>query len=342
MEEWTGYTKGINLGGWFSQCKHTEDHYRSFIHDSDFERIHSWGCDHVRVPIDYELLEDNEGHSLENGFSYIQKVTELCRRNGLKIILDLHKTFGYSFDPEEKETGFFQSKKYQNRFYHLWETIARRFGDQSDILAFELLNEVTNQAYSETWNEVASECISRIRSISPKVFILVGGYGYNSVNAIKDLLLPVDERIVYNFHCYEPIIFTHQGAYWIPSMDPGFRISIHSNYRTFKMNTDSIMPGRSMGFDCFSAEEVLGSSYFENLFSEAVSIAKERNIHLYCGEYGVIDRVDPEEILLWYKMIHPVFDKYRIGRAAWSYKKMDFGISDKRMDRVRDELVSYL
>ncbi len=36
------------------------------------------------------------------------------------------------------------------------------------------------------------------------------------------------------------------------------------------------------------------------------------------------------------------FDKYHIGRAAWSYKEMDFGISDAHMDSVRDEVLKRL
>ena len=36
------------------------------------------------------------------------------------------------------------------------------------------------------------------------------------------------------------------------------------------------------------------------------------------------------------------FEKYGIGRAAWSYRQMDFGLSDARMDGVRAELVKVL
>ena len=38
---------------------------------------------------------------------------------------DLHKTFGFSFDAEEREEGFFVSEAYQERFYRLWEEMAR-------------------------------------------------------------------------------------------------------------------------------------------------------------------------------------------------------------------------
>ena len=37
-----------------------------------------------------------------------------------------------------------------------------------------------------------------------------------------------------------------------------------------------------------------------------------------------------------------LFEKYGIARSAWSYKEMDFGLSDERLDDVRSELLQYL
>ena len=81
---------------------------------------------------------------------------------------------------------------------------------------------------------------------------------------------------------------------------------------------------------------------FENLFSSAVRSAKERGTCLYCGEYGVIDNVSPEDTVKWFRTIHAVLERHGISRAAWSYRKMDFGLSDRRLDGVRDELIRYL
>ena len=96
------------------------------------------------------------------------------------------------------------------------------------------------------------------------------------------------------------------------------------------------------GFKGFSPDDKLTSAYFEKIFAEALAVAEERNVALYCGEYGVIDRVAPKDAVKWYSMINEIFVKYGIGRAAWNYKVMDFGISDARMDEVRDELLKYL
>jgi len=75
---------------------------------------------------------------------------------------------------------------------------------------------------------------------------------------------------------------------------------------------------------------------------EAVRVSKERNVPLYCGEFGVINLASAEETLKWYKMILACYDKHEIGHAAWNYKEMDFGIIDAHMDPVRDELLKLL
>ena len=86
----------------------------------------------------------------------------------------------------------------------------------------------------------------------------------------------------------------------------------------------------------------LGEEYFERTFRKAVEVAEERDVALYCGEYGVIDRADPKEALRWYQIISNVFDKFGIGRAAWSYKEMDFGLIDEHMSEVAQEVIKRL
>ena len=339
MKTFDGYTHGINLGGWLSQCDHTKERYDNFITEPDIERIKSWGLDHIRIPVDYDLVEEADGTYKEDGFGYIQKALDWCGKYGLNMVLDLHKTFGYSFDFGEAESGFFDNEAYQERFYKLWEQFATRFGKYADRLCFELLNEVTDKEYCDTWNRVSHTCIRRIRAIAPDIKILVGGYYNNSIEALKDLAMPYDENIVYNFHCYEPLIFTHQGASWIPTMDTTFRMPFDATYSEYEANTKAQLTGFVADFSVYGADSKMGIEFFEDLVREAVRVAEERNVALYCGEYGVINLASPEDSLKWYKSICGCFDKYGIARAAWSYKEMDFGLVDAHMDSVREEIL---
>ena len=317
MKKINGFNKGVNFGGWLSQCSYEKEHLDSFITEDDFRIAASWGVDHVRVPFDYNIIENIDGSFSEEGFGYIDMAIAASMKNSLNIILDLHKTAGFSFDYyNENESGFFDSKDYQERFYRLWEEVARRYGSMTPQVAFELLNEVTDEKFIDAWNRIARECIRRIREIAPDILILVGSYHNNSADTVQFLDEPFDKNVIYNMHCYEPLKFTHQGAYW----------------------TTEIVPEERIPFE----ECVASSEYFEKLFSTAIAKAEQFGSSLYCGEYGCIDVVTPNDTIKWYKTINSVFEKHGIGRAAWNYKAMDFGLSDPRLDSVRPELLKLL
>lgn len=312
-----GFYRGINLGGWLSQCDYSDDRLYNFITEPDFEKIASWGLDHVRIPVDYNVFENDDGSYKEVGFERLNWALEMCRKYDLNTVLDLHKTAGFSFDSYgENETGFFDSTTLQERFYRLWEELARHYGRYHEHVVFELLNEVTDKCYIDAWNRISNECIKRIRVIAPNTLILVGSYHNNSAPAVPALTAPYDDKVIYNFHCYEPLRFTHQGAYW----------------------TDIIDQKERVPFD----ESGVSEEFFEELFAPAIKAAEKNNTTLYCGEFGVIDIVSPEDTVKWYRTINKVFEKHGIARCAWSYKEMDFGLSDSRLDNVRTELLSYI
>ena len=340
MKKFQGFQKGVNFGGWLSQRSYDKEYLDSFITEADFERVSKWGIDHVRVPVDYNIFETEEGEYKESGFGYVEKAIGWCRRYGLNMVLDLHKTCGFVFDNPDY-VGFFSDESLQERFYRLWEQFAKRFGGNSDMLAFELLNEVTEPAFNDTWNRVARKAIETIRAYCPDIKILVGGYWNCAIDAIYDLDLPYDENVVYNFHCYDPLVFTHQSAYWVPTMPEGFKLSYPGSVSDYKEKTKLIEYDYLPLFDNLEEEE-MNYHFFVNRFRKAAEYCEKHDIALYCGEYGVIDKANPKDAVNWYKDIHRAFEQFGIGRAAWSYKEVDFGLTDEHMAGVLDELIAYL
>lgn len=303
--------RGINLGGWLSQCDYSRDRMDTFITEPDFKTIAGWGLDHVRLPVDCDILESGDG------FRRIETAIERAGKYGLDLVLDLHKAPGYSFgEGSAARQGLFTAEDFQAQFYEIWEDLARRFGPYSERVAFELLNEVTDKEVGPVWSRIARETIRRIRQYAPDTRIIVGSYWYNSAAAVPDLDPPYDDNIIYNMHCYEPMKFTHQCAPWCDAVEQG------------KL--------------CSFTESGVTEETFEKLFAPAIEKAKRESVPLYCGEYGVIENASPEDALEWYRRINAVFRSHGIGRAAWTYRQMDFGISDPRMDGVREELIKYL
>ena len=59
MNKLKGFNKGVNLGGWLSQGSLEESHISSFIMEEDIKRIKGMGCDHLRLPVDFENIYDD-------------------------------------------------------------------------------------------------------------------------------------------------------------------------------------------------------------------------------------------------------------------------------------------
>ncbi len=345
MRRFEGFLKGINLGGWISQfAKYDKNHFETFITEKDIDNIKELGFDHVRVPVDYNVLEDEDGNPIEDGYKYLENCRMWCEKNGLNMLIDLHECFGYSFDPLKKDMDrekFFYDEALQDRFLALWRRIAERFKAYPDQVAFEPLNEVVLVEVADAWNKVVTRYIEMMRTIVPDSFIVVGGVCYNSVTTVPLLDIPLDDHIVYNFHCYEPIIYTHQGAYWIDNMPQDFRLDYPLTLEEYKSKGGKLAKDLAGAIYQEGISEI-GEGFFEDIFAPAIKKAEKDNIPLYCGEYGVIDLAENEGRLAWMRDIHSVMKKHGIGRALWNYKEKDFGLVDESFSSIRDRFMEIL
>ncbi len=344
MREFKGYTRGINLGGWLSQADETtKEHYDSFITEADIKAIAEMGLDHVRLPVDYTLIESEQGEMIEEGYVWIDRAVRWCEEYGLNILIDMHNTFGYTFDPLAKDADreiFFHEEALQNRFYTMWDRVSSRYGRRSNT-AFELLNEVVSPNVVQEWNEIISRAIDVIRKNAPEAWIVAGGVRYNNVTSVPMLDRPKDEHIVYNFHCYEPLVFTHQAAYWVEHMPEDFRADYPLRAGEYASLSEPFADEMVQAIRRVNPDSK-GVNIFEELFAPAVEAAERNNAPLYCGEYGVIDRAPDDAAVRWMRDIHAVFEAHAIGRALWNYKQKDFGLIDPHYDRVRSEIIQYL
>lgn len=343
MREFTGFKKGVNLGGWLSQCgaeNYNDKHYSEYITERDIKKIAAIGADHIRLPIDYNILMTDDGQFIASGFEYVDKCIDYCRDNALGIVLDLHKTAGFVFD-NKNYCAFFESGALQELFFKLWRELARRYGGKSDI-AFELLNEITELGMAGKWNNIAARAIAEIRAYTKETKLIIGGIYNSSIYGLTLLDRPSDENIVFTFHCYSPMIFTHQQAYWVEQMPQDYVCAYPINETTAYSRSHEIFgDAYDAEFDCTNHCN-LSSAYFERMFNSAAEIAKKYDVPLYCGEYGVIDRAEPQSTLNWFSDINAAFEKLGIARCVWNYKGKDYGITDEHYSGIINKLVDLL
>jgi len=320
--------KGVNLGGWLSQYKKIDrSHFNTFIQEEDIARIASWGLDHIRLPVDYPVLEEErpDGGYAVSGFDYLDRCLEWCQKHGLDLLIDLHKAPGYAFGEWDK-ASLFSNPKHRHRFHQIWAGLAKHYHGVKNV-GFELLNEI-RLPDSKPWNQLISETIPIIHEIDPDRPIMIGGNHYNSPDQLQYLDVYEDERILYTFHYYFPMVVTHQRAYWVPPLE---NISQEVDY-----------PGPYPEIDSFG-EEMIGKPMDRDLLKSflqpAIDFIEKTGKQVYCGEFGVIDQAPMETRINWTRDMVSLFTEYEIGWALWSYKAMDFGLVDLNGALISEELL---
>ena len=328
----------VNLGGFLSQCEYKEEHYKEFITEDDIKKIAAAGFDHVRLPVDYNIFENEDGSENTAWIEYVTKTVEWAEHAGLSIILDLHKAPGYDFNDagDSEKNNLFTRDALKDRFLNLWTKIAEKYGKYPHV-AFELLNEVVEKENAELWNDLISRSVQAIRKVNKDTLIIYGGIQWNSVKTLKLLEKPVDKNVLFTFHFYEPLIFTHQKAYWVKGMDPDEDIFYPEAMSYYNEKSERL------GFQGEVAREAatktMGAEFIEEMIREAIAAAEAAGVGLYCGEFGVIDRAPIEDTYRWFVDVNEVFRKYNIGYALWTYKKMDFGLIDDHYAPIYDKLI---
>lgn len=333
--------RGINLGGFLSQCEHCEDHYNTFILEEDIKQIARWGFDHVRLPIDYEIFEDEDGNKKDAGYERVTNIIKWCQRAGINIILDLHKAPGYDFNNagSGNEAGelnnLFHNEALQERFVNLWKDIAVCFGGY-DHVALELLNEVVEEENAELWNKLIKRTVNQIRTITDAP-IIYGGIQWNSAKTVKLLEKPEHKNIIFTFHFYEPLLFTHQKAHWVAAMDPNEDIFYPESMEYYCEN--SVKLGFQGEVVRKAKAKTMGPEFITEMIQEAVDAANKAGVPIYCGEFGVIDQAPIKDTLRWFTDVEMVFRKFDIGCSVWSYRKMDFGLTGEHYAPIQQDLI---
>lgn len=332
--------QGINIGGYLSQCNHQKEHYDNFFCENDVRQIFEWGFDHIRLPFDYSVVQDQDGNKISEGIERLKDNVIWAQKYGLNIILDLHKASGYDFNfaGDKEQNNLFSSEELVQKFLALWRIIAKEFGAYKNV-AFELLNEVVENENASAWNVLIKRAVEAIREISPLTPIIYGGIRWNRADTLKLLDLPVSDNIIYTFHFYEPLYFTHQKAHWVDniSMDD---VSYPSTMDEFILRSAALgIQGEAV---TMSKSATMGPEFIQEMVETAVTTAKEAGVPLYCGEFGVIDQAPVEDTLRWFQDTLSVYNKYDIGHAIWTYKQMDFGLTDDHYKPIQEQMLNIL
>ena len=199
---------------------------------------------------------------------------DLAEKYQLYIILDNHPG---SMPPVDRNI--------QNVLLPLWRQISDRYKNRSEYVIYEIMNE-PNGISNRDWGRVQGEVINAIRIIDPNKWIVVGGTNYNSIDDMVSLPRYTDNKLLYTFHFYDPMLFTHQGATWVtPSME-----SIKGIPFPYDRNRMPALPNELRGtwreteFRNYPQEGTAAALIRQ--IDKAANFARQRNVPVFNGEIG--------------------------------------------------------
>ena len=304
------FTKGVNLTNWFQVNEVGQIQINKYT-KKDFEQLKSLGCDVIRLPIHLHSHTSGQPNFEVNPllFEFLDEIVTWAEDLNMHIILDNH-----TFDP----SGF-TPLTIDLPLLKIWPQIAQHFNGKYKNIYFEILNE-PNGITDAVWNQIQGKVVTAIRQVNKEHTIIVGPANWNNYQNLKSMPVYEDKNLIYTFHFYEPFLFTHQGASWTtPSMSS--LKDVPFPYQKSKMPG---FPNQLKGTWVESAFNDYGRighiDYVKEQLSIAVKFAKERNVPIFCGEFGVFASASPEvDRTFWYEYIRKELESQKISWTIWDY-----------------------
>jgi endoglucanase len=319
--------RGTNISHWLSQSDRRGPERRAWFTRDDVRLIADLGFDHIRLPIDEEQMWAEDGRQESEAFDLLDAALDWAEQAGLAVVVDLHILRCHSFGQAD-EPALFSNPAESEKLADLWRQLSDRLRARATgRVGYELMNEAVAKN-PDDWNRVALRAHRAVREREPERTILLGSNEWNSVFTFDKLQVPDDPFTVLTFHYYHPMFITHHRAGWSPEgrmydgpiQYPGQPIAPENLHRVVPPQADRL---RALNL----AE--LNKAYDRDVmladFAKPLAVSQRTGRPLYCGEFGVINKVPQPIRAAWYRDIISAFEENGIGWANWDYKGQ-FGI----------------
>lgn len=329
-------TKGINLSHWLSQVFGWSPR-ASFVTEQDIIDIKEQGFDHVRLPIDEEAMWTAEGAKISEAFRSMHSCIQWCIAHGMKIVIDVHILRSHHFNAGngEGEIRLWKDTEAQQRFIDMWAELQDELlSYPEDFVAYELMNEPVAQDHDQ-WNSLLARGLDLIRAKEQDRTVVIGSNMWQNPETFPYLKIPEGSKnILLSCHLYEPLLFTHYRAYWLPTKTyrgsvqyPGQCIS-DEDYSAHVRGGDTgmveMVDQKNGNFDRDTLQRIL---------QPAIDKASELGFPLYCSEFGCLPSVEREQRMHYYRDLIAVLNHNNIAQCHWDYLG-DFGL--RAYDKLTD------
>jgi endoglucanase len=316
----TRLRRGINTSHWFAQVSdkegYTKAHFDTHTTAEDIALIKAMGFDHIRFGLELApMFNAGAPENLPTQYlGYVDHAIDMILARGLAVIIDIH--------PSDEFKKKLSDEKHVEAFGKFWRAFARHLSSRDPERVFlEVINEpVIEDGYR--WMGIQAKLIAAIREGAPRHTIIATAHRWSSPNEFLFLEPVADPNVIYNFHFYEPHLFTHQGATW------GWELWRYLKLVPYPSSPEAvaaILPTISnqqlRAALVKYGEERWESARIEGEIARIAAWAKKHNVYVTCNEFGVYRKVvSPVDRAAWIRDVRTALEKYGIGWTMWDYK----------------------
>lgn len=280
--------KGINLSNWLEAYWLGSNWPEPARYDKqDLQAVKDAGMQTIRAPFCFAIITDslppynvNWAHP---AVAWLDSLIGWCDDLQLNLIIDNQHEWNLT-------NANFQDKI--PPMTAMWRQTVQRYGAlDPERYFFEVLNEPPVGLLPANADAVNQACIDTIRAYDQSHTLIVGPHTASIGSSFLTFQPYTDTNLIYTFHTYEPLYFTHQGFTWFPVPFP----------------TGTIFP--------FLGDDALVRSSLQG-------VADWRNTHdrpVFMGEFGVGIFADADSRCRWVELMGELIDDLEFNWCYWDW-----------------------
>ncbi len=293
------------------------------------------GFDHVRLSVNPQpMMVNHRPEEIPAEYlGYLDAAVKMILDRGLAVVIDLH--------PEsEFKTRLAKDDSFVQEFADFWRVLARHYSTwDPERVFFEILNE-PEMSDRYRWSGVQAKLAAAIREGAPQHTMIAAGARWSDDDDLVFIEPLRDPNVIYNFHFYEPHIFTHQGATWSAYFWHWVK-GLH--YPSSPESAAKVAAGVPDAVDRLAVirygEDHWDAARIDAEITQVAEWARQRGVPVVCNEFGVYrDYADPQDREAWIHDVRTALERHGMGWAMWDYSG-SFGVVTKKDGRnVPDEM----
>ncbi|QGM99094.1 glycoside hydrolase family 5 protein [Methylocystis parvus] len=176
---------------------------------STLKTLRQMGLTHIRLPVvtEYLLPSFSGPATISSAMDDLSRALEMLLSMDYSVSVDMHP------DSDFQNLYRRDAKAAHGALLANWPVLARHLSRwPDDRIWVELLNEPPTT--DDDWRPFSEKLANVVRSQLPKNGIIVGPAPYQRHENLASWIPFADRNIVYAFHYYDPMAFTHQNAVW--------------------------------------------------------------------------------------------------------------------------------